>query len=176
MKRILWLPALAIAICAASCGDNKRAKNFNQQTQVDDDALRFFTTANEADLAEIKTATLAENNSKNARVIEYAKMLIKDHSENQTAMKKLTNRRLVSEVDTISMEHKMMGDSLAKLTGADFDKAYMTMMVKDHQKAIDLYKTAQSNTDKRIINFATNTLTRLQVHLDSAKAINASLK
>lgn len=176
MKKILWVPALVIAISAASCGDNRRAKNFNQQTQVDEDALRFFQAAHEADLAEIKTATLAENNSKNPRVIDYAKMLIKDHSENTTSMKKIMAKKFVTEADTISMAHKMMGDSLAKLTGPGFDKAYVAMMVKDHQKAIDLYKTVQHNTDKSVADFADNTLTKLQVHLDSAKAISSSLK
>ncbi|MCJ8211120.1 DUF4142 domain-containing protein [Mucilaginibacter sp. RS28] len=176
MRKFIWLPAVVLLIAGASCGDNKRAKNFNQQTKVDDDALQFFTIANEANIAEIKTATIAENNSKNPRVVNYAKMLIKDHTDNRNEMKKIMLDKYVTVGDTVSVEHKMMADSISKLTGLAFDKSYMNMMVKDHQQAIELYKAQRQNTLKTLVNFADKSLPKLQAHLDSAKAIVASLK
>ena len=66
---------------------------------------------------------------------------------------------------------------LEKKKGADFDKAYMSMMVDDHKKDIGEFQDAAKNTDDQALsNFATTTLPVLQKHLDSAQAIKDAIK
>lgn len=177
MKNIFRLAAfIAIALAAASCGGDKRAKNFNQQTQVDDNGLAFMMQAAESGLTEIKASTLAKKLSKNPRVVNFAAMMIDDHTKVADELKKLAKRKLVTLVDTIGKDHQMKIDSIAKLMDGDFDKAYMQMMVKDHETAVQVFHQGSLNNTTALKNFAEKNLPKLQMHLDSAKAISASLK
>ena len=53
----------------------------------------------------------------------------------------------------------------------------MTAMVKDHQEAIDLFEKASGNVkDSEVKTFIDNTLPKLRMHLDSAKAVQKAIK
>jgi len=82
----------------------------------------------------------------------------------------------ITENDTINAQHQQMINDLSKKTGSSFDKAYLQMMVADHEQAIKLFTTASQNPDTRISKFATQTLPAIKMHLDSANAICVSLK
>ncbi len=56
-------------------------------------------------------------------------------------------------------------------------KAYMSMMVDDHQKDIDQFEKASNKAnDANLKAFASKALPVLRMHLDSAKAINDGIK
>ncbi|MGN6640118.1 MAG: DUF4142 domain-containing protein, partial [Mucilaginibacter sp.] len=57
-----------------------------------------------------------------------------------------------------------------------FDKAYMEMMVDGHKEAVDLFRQGKENRANAVQNFAAEYLPTIGMHLDSAKAILASLK
>jgi len=176
-KKLMCLSAMVILLIAAqSCNDNRKAKNFNQKTLVDDQGQKFIVAANEAGVTEIKAASIAENNSKNSRVLDFAKMMVNDHVRAGQELKKIAIEKYVSVTDTISKEHQAMLGNLMKQTGPAFDKAYMQMMVTDHDKVIQLFNEVAENTDKKLVDFSNKTTPTLKIHLDSAKAINASLK
>jgi len=180
MKNILYLSAIALlAVSTTACNDNKRAKNFNEKTLVDDQALGFIKGAHEAGMTEIKAATVAQSKSQNPRVISYAKMMIADHSSMDKEITKLADAKYVnlkSTTDTLNPDHQMMIASMSKLSGPAFDKAYMQMMVEDHSKVVDMFKSATNNTNNAVNKLAVKSVPKLLAHLDSAKAINASLK
>jgi putative membrane protein len=180
MKNILYLSAIALlAVSTTACNDNKRAKNFNEKTLVDDKALGFIKGAHEASMTEIRAATVAQSKSQNPRIINFAKMMIADHSNMDNEITKLADAKYVNlkaATDTLNPDHQMMITSMSKLTGPAFDKAYMKMMVEDHSKVVDMFKDETNNTNKAVNNMAQKTIPKLIAHLDSAKAINASLK
>ena len=180
MKNILYLSTIALlAVSAVSCTDNKRAKNYNEKTLVDDKAIAFVKESLEAGMTEIKAATVAQSKSKNPRVINFAKMMIADHNAMGIELKKLADEKYINRKaanDTLRVENQEMIDKLKPLTGLSFDKAYMQMMVADHAKVIDLFRSATRNRTNAIDNIAEKSLPKLIMHLDSAKAINASLK
>jgi len=180
MKNILYLSAIALlAVSTTACNDNKRAKNFNEKTLVDDQGIGFFKGAHEAGMTEIKAAAVAQSKSQNPRVINFAKMMIADHSKMDKEISKLAEDKYVTlkaATDTLSPDHQMMIDNMAKLSSPAFDKAYMQMMVKDHSKVVDMFKDATNNTNKALNDLAVKSIPKLMTHLDSAKAINASLK
>ncbi len=79
MKKLLYLGAVTLSlISATACNDNRKAKNYNEKTLVDDMALSFIKKANEAGLTEIKAATVAKSKSQNPKVIGFANMMIAD--------------------------------------------------------------------------------------------------
>jgi len=66
--------------------------------------------------------------------------------------------------------------ALAEKKGADFDRAYVQMMVNDHEKAVALFAGGIRINAPEIEDFATKTLPTIQMHLDSSKAVLATLK
>jgi putative membrane protein len=182
MKSITFNKALVAALLVAgtftfqACGDQKRAKAIAEETDIDEDALVFTKAANEGNLAEVSTAQLVKQKSKNPRVLAFADMMIADHTTANKELRTIIDDKKVTITDTVGAMHKAMADSLNKKSGADFDKAYMTMMVMDHQKTIELFHDASQNRSKAVKDFAEKTLPKLRAHLDSAKAITASLK
>ncbi|MFD1257760.1 DUF4142 domain-containing protein [Mucilaginibacter terrae] len=180
MKNILYLSAFALmAISVPACNENKRAKNYNEKSLVDDQGSAFIKEANEAGMTEIKSAMVAQSKSANSRVLGFAKMMVTDHTVAGNELKKIAESKFVNikdAKDTLSVEHQQMITDMSKLSGPAFDKAYMQMMVTDHGKVIELFQSVTRNTNKALNNFAEKTLPKLQMHLDSAKAIYASLK
>jgi putative membrane protein len=180
MKNILYLSAIALlTVSTTACNDNKRAKNFNEKTLVDDQALGFIKGAHEAGMTEIKAATVAQTKSQNPRVINFAKMMIADHSNMDKEITKLADAKYVNlkaATDTLNPEHQMMIANMSKLSGQAFDKVYMQMMVEDHSKVVDMFKDVSNNTNSAVNKLAVKSLPKLMAHLDSAKAINATIK
>jgi len=66
---------------------------------------------------------------------------------------------------------------LAKKTGADFDKAYISFMIADHKDDIaEFEKEVQNGKDSEIKNWALNKIPVLKHHLHLANEACASLK
>lgn len=66
---------------------------------------------------------------------------------------------------------------LERLSGAEFDRAYVKEMIKDHDKTIGLFQTAartQNNEDLR--QFAANTLPKLYEHSRRAEQLGQDIR
>jgi len=177
MKSINWLIFLLLfAVVLQSCGDNQRAKNYNDKTLVDDQGLAFIKTANIAGLTEITASRFAIDISKNPRVMAFAKMMVTDHTKVGKELSDLAKQKLVDIPDTLTMADQKKLSNMAMQYGAPYDRAYMKMMVDDHMKAVALFTDATQNKNSAVQNFANKTLPALKMHLDSAKAIYNSLK
>jgi len=172
-KVIYFLPGVVLFV-VASCTNDKPAKNYNQL--VDEGTSSFIKQGLEAGQTEIKASKVAETNSKNPRVISFAKMMIADHSEVGDELEKIAINNRVRGEDSVSTAHQQNIADLANLSGNKFDKAYMQMMVTDQQDAVKLFTEASKNQNEDILKFAKKTLPVLQTHLDSANVISSSLK
>ena len=66
--------------------------------------------------------------------------------------------------------------SLAKKSGADFDKEYVDLMVDDHESAVKLFeKTAKDAKDPEVRSFASSHLPTLQAHLQHVQGLLKSV-
>jgi putative membrane protein len=66
---------------------------------------------------------------------------------------------------------------LAKLSGADFDKRYISDMISDHKAAIkEFQKEADKGKDSDIKQFASKTLPTLKEHLQLAENTETEVK
>jgi putative membrane protein len=176
MKKLICLFFGAITILFIYACQDKHAKNYNTGIQVDTAGVSFINNGIEGGLAEIKASGLAITNSNNQRVIGLAKMMIDDHTKAGDDLKQIATDKKVDEKDTINAVHQQVITDLSKKSGATFDKAYLQMMVTDHEGAVRLFTVATQNADPDIKNFAAKTLPTIKMHLDSANAILTSLK
>lgn len=176
-KLIYVLMGIIILLSAVACRQNTRqGKNYNHETGVDQQGLSFIAAAIAGGNTEIKASGLALTNSSNQHIIGFAKMMIEDHTHAGDELKTLASSKSVTLTDTISKLHEQLIGNISTKKGGAFDKAYIQMMVNDHEQAVKLFKSATTNDSEDIQQFAKKTLPTLQMHLDSANKICVVLK
>jgi len=144
---------------------------------TDEASTNFLVKAADGGLAEVKTGETAQQKATNAKVKQFASMMVTDHTGANAEVKSLAAARNVTLPAVPGEDNMKKGEDLAKKSGTDFDKSYMNLMVDDHQKTIDLFEDASDDVnDAEIKTFINNTLPKLRMHLDSAKAIRSRLK
>ena len=75
----------------------------------------------------------------------------------------------------MTAEDKAAYDRLDKLSRAEFDRAYMQMMVKDHEEDVAEFKReASAGKNKALKDFAEQTLPTLEDHLKEAREVATS--
>ncbi len=145
-------------------------------TAVDEDAAEFFVKAADGGMAEVAAGKMAQEKATNPKVKEFGAMMVTDHTGANSGLKDLASRRNVTLPDTVSNDHKEAAAKLAKKSGKEFDKDYMDMQVKDHEKTIKLFEDGSRDVkDAELKAFIDQTLPKLRSHLDAAKAIQKSL-
>jgi putative membrane protein len=135
-----------------------------------------------ADQVDIDAGKLAQGHSKNPEVKKFAKQMVTDHtSVNKSATALAKKLKVKPEPSAASKDLKEGGDknleSLKKLKGAEFDKAYVDHEVDYHVAVLDtidkvLIPNAQNAELKALITQARPTFA---AHLEHAKTIQASL-
>src|SRR5690606_40661561 len=102
---------------------------------------------------------------------------IQDHTKSNEELKSIASSKNITLPTAPGENHQEKIADLNSLTGADFDKEYMGMMVDDHQKAVDLFEdAAENNEDPELKAFAAKNLPALRKHLEEAKALEESLQ
>jgi len=143
---------------------------------IDDRTRNFMNEAAMGGMAEVELGKLAQEKATNPRVKSFGEMMVQDHSAANNDLKSIAQQKN-SPLPADMGKHKDHYDDLSKKKGSDFDKAYIKMMVSDHNDDIDAFEKASQNaTDPDVKAFATQKLPILRKHLDSAKAIQKSLK
>ena len=121
-------------------------------------------------MAEVALGNLAKDKASDPDVKKFAQKMVDDHSKANVELKKLANQKGVAVPgETDSSTNKEM-DKLSKLSGPEFDKAYMKLMVSDHQKDVAEFNTEYERTsDPDVKDFVGKTLPTLQEHLRMAR-------
>jgi putative membrane protein len=144
---------------------------------LDQDATEFVNKAASGGMMEVELGKMAQDKAKSQRVKDFGSMMVADHSRANDELKSIASSKNVTVPTTsITPEQQKEMDELSKKSGADFDKAYIKMMLDDHKKDVDEFKEAANKlTDADIKGFASKTLPVLQKHLDSVKAIHSKM-
>jgi putative membrane protein len=109
---------------------------------------------------EIAAGKLAEKNSDNADVRRYGRMLVREHGAADAKLVAFARKRaltLTGEADDLS--------ELENKKGAEFDSAFLTLMVKNHGEGIATVAAAKETCEDREVRaILDQTLPRLQRH------------
>lgn len=137
----------------------------------------FVREAVEGNMAETELGRLASTRAQNPDVQTFARKMIDDHSKNLTQVKELATRKNFTVPTDLPEKEKAEMARLEKLSGPDFDRAYMSAMVKDHEQDVALYESQSNNSsDSDVKSYAAETLPTLQHHLMMARDANTKLK
>jgi len=146
-----------------------------KQSGVSSQATTFMNKAAQGGKAEVELGQLAQTKGTDPQVKSYGQMLVTDHSKANDELMSVATRKSVTLPSDISAAQKGTKDRLDKLSGAAFDRAFMTQMVRDHQNDIREFQQATKGSDPDVKTFAEGALPTLQHHLEEAQRILKTL-
>jgi putative membrane protein len=163
-------------------------------TAVATNAETFINQMAVAGKAEVELGNLATQRAQNADVKAFGQMMVKDHTQANTELIRIAKQMNVAPPTQLDMKHRELVDRLSKLTGADFDREYMTAMVMGHEEVSAKLRTMSAETstststgrsgqsvgttgsDAALKQWAGKTLPTVQQHLERAKQLEQKVK
>jgi predicted outer membrane protein len=114
-----------------------------------DDVRKFVERAAMADMAEVQLGQLALQQAQDPQVKQFAQQMVDAHSRSLEQLRSLASRQNIQLASSLDSKHQKRHDKLAKLQGAEFDRAYMDAMVDAHEDAEKLIaKRAGANASQ----------------------------
>lgn len=138
---------------------------------------RLVTLLQKINKDEIDAGKLAQKNGKSAGIKNFGARLVADHTRSQKDVSAAAKKAgvPVSDGALTSHDREMMKidknkmDELKKMSGADFDKAFATVMSKDHEHVISMLKDGKGDLKSdELKTLVDNTIPVLEQHKDMA--------
>jgi putative membrane protein len=129
--------------------------------------------------AEVELAMLALQKGTNEHVKHLAQKIETDHKKANDELMAIASQKKLNIDPTPTAEQTKTKQRLDKLSGAEFDRAYLDTMAKDHQKNIkEFERQANTGSDPELKAFAAKTLPNLKEHLkmtlDAQRALTST--
>lgn len=160
-------PALIFLLIAGVSGVSAYSKKEASGVSVAD--AQFMRKAAEGGMAEVELGKLAQDKASNKDVKQFGEHMVRDHSKANDELKSLAASKNVTIPDAPSLKDKMLYERLSKLSGDQFDKAYMNAMIKDHETDVpEFRKESKIAKDSDVRAFAAKHLPTLEGHLKMA--------
>jgi putative membrane protein len=129
----------------------------------------FMKEAAKGGMMEVDMGKMAQQKGKSADVKKIGSTMVADHTKANDELMGIAKKKGVDLSKEKPMSHSM-GD-------ANFDKDYINMMVKDHEKDLSAFQAeAKNGTDADVKAFASKTSAVIKKHLDMVKAAQGKLK
>jgi putative membrane protein len=134
--------------------------------------VEFLAEALRTSLAEARMGELAAQQSYDPRVREYGMKLASDHTAHAGEIERLLEPLGVAVPTEPSAEGISQHAALARLSGEEFDAAFVQMMIWTHTEAIEKYGAqTHANPDRSVHDFASKSLPMLREHLAAAESL-----
>jgi putative membrane protein len=144
---------------------------------LSDKDKEFVTKASQGGMAEVSLGQMAAAKANNNDVKEFGNRMVTDHSKANDELKQLAANKGITLPTEPGADEKKTEDALSTKSGKAFDKAYMTDMVKDHEKDVaEFQKESKDAQDPELKAWVTRTLPTLQDHLKMAKQVASKVK
>ena len=135
--------------------------------------VSFLKKAAADGMAEVQLGQLAAGKAMRDEVKEFANRMVTDHSKANEDLKAVASANAVTLPDGPDAKDRRLLAKLDKLSGGDFERAYMHEMVEDHRHDVrEFRKHANAKKDNDAKAFAARTLPTLVSHLNAALATN----
>jgi putative membrane protein len=186
--KLTAIASAALFCCTSAPGQISSAANIqimqnsqNAKDQKADQALKadknFVKNTIEGGLAEIECSQLALQKSSNDELKRFAQRMIDDHTKLRDQMKPIATQLGVKGPTEPTKKDKAVIAKLESLSGDDFDKAYIKLMLKEHEMdAASFKQEAKSAQSPLVKDAATKDDPLIEGHLqmiqDIAKSMN----
>ncbi len=183
-RLLLSTAAVALMLAAPAIGSAQTMQNPPAPTktmsstgqQLSKQDHEFVKNAATGGLAEVELGKLAQQNAQDDQVKQFGARMEQDHGKANDELKTIAANEGIQLPTQLDKKSQQLRDRLARLQGAQFDRAYMAAMVKDHNADVAAFRReAQSGRDPALKQFAEKTLHVIGQHDRMAKDISHSL-
>jgi putative membrane protein len=172
--------ALALGTAAQTRSSTPEAQNRSivtaeaspQAPRANAQQIEFLLEALRTSLAEIRMGELAAQQSYDQPVRDFGTKLRNDHTAHAAELERLLEPLGVTIPTEPSAQALSQLAALERLSGEEFDAAFIQMMIWSHTEAIDKYGAqTHANPDRALHDFASKSLPMLREHLATAEAL-----
>jgi putative membrane protein len=170
MKALTVISLVAVALLALS-------GPATAQVQVVNDADRdFINKAATGGLTEVELGRIAAQRAARPSVRSFGERMVTDHGRANMELAALAQSKGLALPAALEPSQQAMRDRLSVLSGADFDRAYMSEMVRDHTEDVALFeREAEVSADPDLKAWAARSLPMLRDHLALARQVNSEV-
>lgn len=130
----------------------------------------FMKKAAGGGLAEVEHGQLAQQKGSSEDFKKFGERMVTDHTKANEELKQVAAEEHLNFRQEISMKDKATKARLEKLSGEEFDRAYMKDMVTDHKADVAQFEhESKMAKDPAVKSFASSTLPVLREHLKEAE-------
>ncbi len=138
---------------------------------------KFVTKALEGGMAEVKLGKLASEKGSREDVKKFGQRMVDDHGKADEELQSIAKKKGIPVPTQLSSKDSKRYDKLSKLSGDDFDKAYIDEMVEDHKHDVaEFEKELSKLKDPELKAFVEKTLPVLKSHLENITEIKNTKK
>ena len=170
MRRInlmMIVIAIPLAIPVGAVGAKQEAPS---------ESASFLGLAAGGQQSEIELGLLAVHKAANEQVKQFGTRMIEDHQKAQQEIRQLATKEGVSLRIEPSEQHQQQKAQLSQMTGKEFDRAYITFMLRDHTKNMKHFgQHALVEPNQEIRQWTASALPVIKEHLEKVKTIAAAL-
>jgi putative membrane protein len=169
---LLLVAGMGLSACSDRTEDNEVGYAMaDDQRSLTEAEKQFVLYASEMHVGEIALAQQAKEKSTDDGVTKHADAVIKTHSD---ALEDLSDRlgRSAEVSKTASGDTQNHAEYLSPLSGSQFDKEFVDLMIADHQSAVETFNSEQSAVQSGDLKgYVKEAIPNLQARLDEARKL-----
>jgi len=128
-------------------------------------------------LTDADLGKMAATQAKDSGVKTYAQEMIDDHGKLSQRLKRIAARGNVTIPAALDAKHQARLDKLAKLSGDEFDRAFIHDQIVNHERSLRSFEQElQNGSDPGLRTLASRTMPTMRQHLQAAKDLEKTLK
>jgi putative membrane protein len=132
----------------------------------------FLKEAAMGGMAEVRLGNLAQQKAASDQVKQFGRRMVEDHSKVNDEVKALAKEKNITLPTTLDAKQQATYDRLSKLSGEEFDRAYMKQMLEDHREDVAAFRKEKESSDAAVKSLASKTLPTLEEHLALAERVD----
>ena len=167
----LWIAITVMTLAGAGIGLAAEQEAGMQKEKA------FLMKAAGGQKGEIALGQMAAERAESDKVKQFGHRMIEDHQKASQEVSKLASQEGIDLPSGMPTMQKEKAQQLSQLSGKDFDRAYITYMLREHMKDVTEFEhSAKHLTDPQVQQWASATLPVLKEHLKIARNIADGLR
>ena len=176
--RAIYVGCVTLFLTSLGCwallahSDGPVAKRLKAQQNGLTGDERFARTVVQQGIAEVRLGELAQSRAGNEAVRSFGERMIVQHTTVTDQLRDAAAKDNISLPAEMSAKDRESYNKLAKLDGAEFDRAYAQSMVENHERDLALFQSeAETGKSENIRDCAARTTPVVRAQLNEARQI-----
>lgn len=132
----------------------------------------FAAAAADGGLAETQMAEMGVKKAHSPELKKFSEHMLESHRTVNAQLKELAGKKGIALPTAVSVGHQFCAQSLASVSGEEFDHAYIHAQFVAHMAAVGAFKSeAEHGQDAEVKAWAAKTLPALEEHLGELRAM-----